>query len=105
MKKTEQRAINIKVEEAIERYNTFVNTNHLKKIGGLRTCNAIVYSTTRYIVLQSYGTVVAFIDKDNAFLYDFSRLVYGYTATSSQHISKFAHEYDIDNILTWKEVK
>ena len=66
----------------------------------LRSCSAEVFDlvddTTGevlYHVLRSYNTIVAFIDPTTDTLYDVLRLVYGYTSTSAQHISKFSHDY------------
>ena len=59
----------------------------------LRTCQAYVIETTNFIVLKSYYTVVAFIDKRTNTMYDVLRTVYGYTATSAKHIAKFRHDY------------
>lgn len=59
----------------------------------LRHCKAWVYETDEFYFLQSYGTIVAFIDKSTDTLYDVLRYVYGYTSTSAQHISKFDHDY------------
>lgn len=44
------------------------------------------------VILKSYETVVALYDKRENVVYDFLRAVYGYTATSCQHISKFARK-------------
>ena len=60
----------------------------------LRSCSASVYETDDYIVLKSYNTVVAFINKHTHELFDVLRYVYGYTSTSAQHISKFSHDYN-----------
>lgn len=46
-----------------------------------------------YIVLKSYDTIVAAIDINDGMCYDFSRWVYGYTATTTQHIHKFAKKF------------
>ena len=59
----------------------------------LRNCQAWVYETSRYYILKSYETIVAFIVKDGDILVDVLRYVYGYSATSTQHISKFSHDY------------
>lgn len=59
----------------------------------LRTCKAVVVETENYYILQSYSTTVAVIDKRTDTLYDVLRYVYGYTATSAQHISKFEKDY------------
>lgn len=59
----------------------------------LRTCSAVVSETKHYFILKSYCTIVAVIDKRTDTLYDVLRYVYGYTATSAQHISKFEKDY------------
>lgn len=59
----------------------------------LRTCQATVYETSKYYILKSYNTVVAFIIKDKDILVDMLRYVYGYTSTSAQHIAKFNTDY------------
>lgn len=47
------------------------------------------------IILRSYGTIVAVIPAINEkTCFDFSRVVYGYTATTSQHIDKFAKMFN-----------
>ena len=62
----------------------------------LRNCKAMVYAFDtekgRVYVLKSYNTIVAMIDEAGV-CYDFLRYVYGYTATSAQHISKFFKDY------------
>ena len=58
----------------------------------LRRCNADVLFTNNYYVLKSYSTIVAAIDACGN-VYDFLRYVYGYTATSAQHIAKFRNDY------------
>ena len=59
----------------------------------LRHSAAWVHETDDFYFLRSYDTIVAFIDKSTDTLYDVLRYVYGYTATSAQHISKFDHDY------------
>lgn len=61
----------------------------------LRSCKAIVYHTidNEFIVLQSYNTIVAFIDLETREAFDILRTKYGYTAISAQHISKFFKDY------------
>lgn len=61
--------------------------------GQLRRCKAEVFESENYIFLKSYNTIVAFIDKKDSVLYDVLRYVYRYSSTSSQHISKFSHDY------------
>lgn len=58
-----------------------------------RHCSAEVLEKDNYILLRSYNTIVAVIDLEYGIGYDFLRLVYGYTATSAQHISKFFKDY------------
>lgn len=58
----------------------------------LRTCQAHTEFYNDYIVLVSYSTPVAFIDEKGR-LFDVLRLVYGYTATSAQHIAKFKQDF------------
>ena len=59
----------------------------------LRTCNARVYETENWYILQSYNTFVCVIWKHGFEIYDVLRVKYGYTATSAQHIAKFIHDY------------
>ena len=59
----------------------------------LRTCQAWVYETQNYYLLQSYGTLIACIRKDNDTMCDVLRTEYGYTNTSCQHIAKFRKDY------------
>ena len=71
----------------------------------LRSCSAYVYENSKDYYLVSYQTGVAFIDKENDILYDVLRYVYFYTATSSQHISKFAHDYQKTNKrITYRDI-
>lgn len=60
----------------------------------LRTCNATVENTLTHIILRSYGTIVAVIECDSGICFDVLRVVYGYTATSAQHIAKFIKDYN-----------
>ena len=59
----------------------------------LRTCQAQVIFTPSYIVLKSYNTIVAFIERRTSVLYDVLRTEYEYTATSAQHIAKFRTDF------------
>ena len=67
----------------------------------LRTCEATVTETKNFYILSSYRTNIACIDKKTHILYDYLRFVYGYTATSERHISKFAHDYKALSIKRW----
>lgn len=70
----------------------------------LRTCQAHVYETDSYYLLKSYTTFVAFIRKSDCECFDILRNVYGYSATSAQHISKFKKDYHAVSTQTWREV-
>ena len=72
----------------------------------LRTCRAYVLEYSNVIFLISYGTIVAIINKNQRYMIDILRYVYGYTATSAQHIAKFRQDYSkfFDILYTWKEV-
>lgn len=93
MKRTAQLEINREVESAIEEYNTYNRECGMNEWKRLRSCTAEVHESPRYYTLRSYNTIVAFIDKESDTLYDILRYMYGYTATSSQHISKFDKDY------------
>ena len=93
MNKTEKKAYNSIIEKEWNiAYNVF-QTNAIIASRKLRSCSAVVHETDNYYFLQSYNTVVAFIDKTTDTCYDVLRMVYGYTATSAQHIAKFRHDY------------
>lgn len=77
-------------QQAYSEYNTLP---YSYKPARLRSCSAAVYETPNYYCLRSYNTVVACIDKLTGACYDVLRHVYGYTATSSKHISKFICDY------------
>lgn len=85
---------NAAVEQAMQKMQQDIYTvDDYCKGRRLRSCSATVYSTDNYFILQSYRTVVACIDKRTDTCYDFLRKVYGYTATSAQHIAKFCRDY------------
>ena len=52
-------------------------------------CQAWTIETDDYILLKSYNTIVAIYEKATNTVADVLRTVYGYTATSAKHISKF----------------
>ena len=63
--------------------------NKGKKRCKLYSCNAEIWECMGILVLVSYGTPIALFTIDDGSFYDCLRVVYGYTATSSKHISKF----------------
>ena len=86
MSKNEQLIINTIVKQV------FDNLPYIgKNLDGIRLyyCNAYVYYMNHYIILKSYNNIVAVYDGEQNILYDGLRYVYGYTATSAQHIAKF----------------
>lgn len=108
MTKREQVLINKEVIAMLNKYNEG-KQNVLYQGKRLRTCQAYVYETPSFYVLKSYNTVVAIIEKSTDTCYDFLRAVYGYTATSAQHICKFSQDYGRGTFgckerLTYREV-
>ena len=91
MKKTDEKT----TQKAMMMYDNAIvyyhNNPHTEK--RLLSCTAKVIITDKYYLLQSYSTIVAVIDRTTNTLYDVLRVVYGYTATSAQHIAKFNREY------------
>lgn len=70
----------------------------------LRSCSAWVLETEDCYLLKSYNTIVAIMAKNTHYMADGLRYVYGYTATSAQHISKFAKDYGAKEVWTWRAV-
>ncbi len=98
---TIQKDINAIVEKAFEEMQKEIDHNYGRK---LRNCQAGVYESEHFHILRSYNTIVACIDKRTNICYDFLRMVYGYTSTSSQHISKFCHDYNAIKMMRWYSV-
>ena len=94
MTKNEQREINQQVLEYLQVYNDWVNARNVAPSWKqLRSCSAEVAQIGNWYVLRSYRTIVAIIDTQTDTLIDFLCYVYGYTATSVKHISKFSQDY------------
>lgn len=93
--------INAYVIDAVDKININLDGER-KYVGRLRACNAVVWETEHWYLLQSYATFVAAIDKETGIMYDFLRYVYGYTATSAQHIAKFAADYHATQRYTYR---
>ena len=108
MTKAEQINMNDTVEYLVKRINENCERWGTHYVARLRSCNARVYATENYYLLESYNTIVAAVDLRVGAEIDFLRYVYGYTATSAQHISKFFHDYATHNFsnrrLTWRAV-
>lgn len=92
MKKAMQENINEIVKDVANTiYHEYLQGKYYSG-GRLRNCQAEVLCFSDYIVLKSYDTLVAAVSRNSGCVYDFLRLVYGYTATSAQHISKFKND-------------
>lgn len=85
MSKNEQLIINTIVKGIFDNLPSVFGVTPIR----LYTCSAWVYYTGRYTILKSYSTIIAVYDGERDVLYDGLRYVYGYTATSAQHIAKF----------------
>ena len=92
MKKSAQLTINNTVISAYEKWS--FDREPIASSHRLNCCNAYVLDTANYLVLRSYHTDIAIIDKRTGVMYDFLRFVYGYTETSAQHIAKFERLYE-----------
>lgn len=70
----------------------------------LNTCQACTYENGDFVVLISYNTEVACIDMRTGICYDYLRKVYGYTATSAQHIAKFMKKFGATKKVTYRPI-
>ena len=102
-KKETQKQVNMEVAFIYGCVGRNIDNFGKSNIHRLRSCSATVFETYGFTVLKSYNTIVACIDRFGTG-YDFLRLVYGYTATSAQHISKFFRDYGAICSLTWRDV-
>lgn len=98
-----QRQENLIVEKKRNQIMNPEDWRYPSTIEQLNKCNAMIFNTEKYLILQSYQTIVAAIDKENETCYDWLRLVYGYTATSVRQIRKFMNKYGIVKIKRWRE--
>lgn len=88
MKKNEQIEVNVYVENIVNDVNALLRTSSVPW-HRLYNCKAEWGQVGVWVLLRSYSTIVAAYNADTDELFDFLRLVYGYTATSTQHIAKF----------------
>lgn len=102
MTRREQLIINDYCEREISKVSA--ELGKVLSVGRLHKCQAYVYETTSYYLLKSYSTFVAFIRKSDGECFDILRNVYGYSATSAQHIAKFKKDYHAVSTQTWREV-
>ena len=105
MRKAEQEKENVRVIEAWDSFVSVVkdadDIGHAPAMR-FRSCNAYVSCIGKWLVLTSFSTIVAILDSETRSLYDVLRYRYGYTATSAQHIAKFAHDYEVNERHTWR---
>lgn len=102
MKKSAQLTINHTIISAYEKWS--FDREPIISSHRLNHCSAYVLETANYYVLRSYQTDIAIIDKRTGIMYDFLRFVYGYTATSAQHIAKFERLYEPSARFTYYPV-
>ena len=93
---------NSRVQLMHEAYEYDIKTRNFDFLTQLHSCNARVFEDDDAYYLESYETIIAMIMKSSKNCYDFLRLVYGYTATSAQHISKFCKDYNATTIYRYK---
>lgn len=108
MKKVEQYLINDECERAYQYMCKELSKISAKDIAKsfhrLNKCQAEFCVTENFVILKSYDTIVACIYMKYNVGYDFLRMVYGYTATSAKHISKFFKQALVDEVYTWKAI-
>lgn len=100
MTRREQLIINDYCEQELA--NVAADLGKVLSVRRLHKCQAYVYETERYYLLKSYSTFVAFIRKSDGECFDILRNVYGYSATSAQHIAKFKNDYHAVSTQTWR---
>ena len=93
--KTNQNVINNLAMREFEHALKEYNESYDYTIKHLRYCTAEVIITKNYYLLRSYNTIVASINRNIGTECDVLHKVYGYSATSAQHISKFFNDYAV----------
>lgn len=88
MKKNEQIEVNAYVENTVNVIDAVLHNSSVpwRRLYG---CSADWGQVGVWVLLRSYSTVVAAYNAEKDEFFDFLRLVYDYTATSAQHITKF----------------
>ena len=104
MTRLEQFIMNDYCEREIRIVNDELGLGKVLSVRRLHKCQAYVHETESYYLLKSYAHFVAFIRKYDGECFDILRYVYGYTATSAQHIAKFKNDYHAVSTQTWREV-
>lgn len=109
MKKGEQILMNEIVKDRYDFFKRQTDNYAIKCIFSkkrLRYCSAYVVDYGEFTILISYDTIVAFINNATGEFVDVLRYVYGYTATSAQHIAKFRKDFaqNVHSFYTYKAV-
>lgn len=90
MKKNEQLEVNAYIENIVNDIKALISTSDTPIMWvQLYHCSAETGAVGDWILLRSYSSIVAAYNFETDELFDFLRLVYGYTATSAKHIAKF----------------
>ena len=79
---------------AQQTYYKAVSTHKFNRYERLNTCQAHYLDVDNSVILKSYNTIVAIFNKNVGTLYVFDY----YSATTQQHICKFAKMLDWDRI-------
>ena len=96
VKKQEQEVINYVSKNL---YDMALKEECIKPSKSLHNCNARVFETENFYILQSYSTIVAVIEKHSDIMADVKFMNYDFEAsdhtckTTSQHIRKFCKDY------------
>lgn len=98
MTRNEQIDINLKVVSAYNDAADELVPVNLIGSTRLRSCKATVIETSNWVILRSYSTLVAAVHKETRIGYDWLRFVYGFSATSAQHIAKFFVDYGVRGV-------
>lgn len=80
---------------AKQTYDKALSTHKFNRYERLNTCQAHYLDVGNSVILKSYNTIVAIFNKTVGSLYVFDY----YSATTQQHISKFANMLDWDRIV------
>lgn len=100
MTKEKQKQVNALCAGMADFSTDLVRKNNTKWVR-LFNCQAYVTVVDEFAILKSYDTIVAAISCHGNECFDFLRYVYGYTATSTQHINKFFKTYANHNATVY----
>ena len=76
------------INKYAEKFNSFDDNKYYLNWKKFRNCSACIADNGDNIVLLSYRTIVALFDKESKTVFARGR----YSATTYQHVSKFAHD-------------